>query len=110
MSKYTQWTGAVMSAFFMASSALASEVALGEKIYARQCMGCHAAAPTAVGTVVLAARSGKEKSVLADRTDLDPAFVRAIVRHGLGIMPGFRPTEINEVEMGQLNSFLTRPR
>ena len=63
-----------------------------------------------VGTMVLTRRLGKEKSVLAERADLDPAFTKAIVRHGMGIMPGFKPTDLSDAELDDLAAYLGRKR
>jgi mono/diheme cytochrome c family protein len=95
-----------------ASAALAQtdEQKAGAAVYTTRCAGCHAATPGNIGTMVLAKRLGKEQSVLDQRTNLDATYVATIVRHGLGIMPGFRPTEISDAELAQLTAYLTRKR
>lgn len=80
----------------------------GQAIFSNNCMGCHAATPGNIGTMVLSKRLPREKAVLAQRDDLAPAFTSAIVRHGIGIMPGFRPTEISDAELVDLAAYLGR--
>jgi mono/diheme cytochrome c family protein len=97
----------VLSLCAGATVAQSAAVQVGASVYTTHCLGCHAATPGNIGTMVLAKRLGKESSVLADRKDLHPGFVAAIVRHGLGIMPGFRPTEISDAEIDQLTAYLS---
>nr|WP_134331711.1 cytochrome c [Pseudomonas sp. HS-2] len=106
-------TVAALLAAAACSSVLAQSDAVhrGEKVFASaHCIGCHAATPGNIGTMVLAKRLGKDKAVLADRGDLDPAFTSAIVRNGMGIMPGFRPTELSDAELADLAAYLGRKR
>lgn len=39
---------------------------------------------------------------------LEPKYISTMVRHGLGIMPSFRPTEITNADLDALVSYLTR--
>lgn len=106
-------TVAALLAAFACGSALAQTDAVqrGEKLFSSAyCIGCHAATPGNIGTMVLTKRLGKEKAVLADRADLDPAFTKAIVRHGMGIMPGFKPTDLSDAELDDLAAYLGRKR
>lgn len=79
----------------------------GEHVFAKWCAGCHVDSPFAPGTVVLTARLGKEKAVLADRDDLPDPYVRALVRGGRAGMPSFRRTEISEPELDLLVDWLS---
>lgn len=91
--------------------AQADPVQRGEKLFSSaHCIGCHAGTPGNIGTMVLAKRLGKEKAVLAERADLDPAFTKAIVRNGIGIMPGFKPTDLSDAELDDLAAYLGRKR
>ena len=96
----------------VAGPSLAQDDAIrrGQDVFAANCMGCHAATPGNIGTMVLGKRLGRDKAVLADRADLDPAFTSAIVRNGMGIMPGFRPTEIDDAALAHLAAYLGRKR
>jgi mono/diheme cytochrome c family protein len=46
--------------------------------------------------------------VLEERTDLDPDYIRHVVRHGLVEMPPWRPTELDDSSLAQLVQYLTR--
>ena len=56
-----------------------------QAIYQRECALCHA--PGGTGTLMLARRLDETNTVLAERTDLDPRYVRQVVRSGIGSMP-----------------------
>jgi mono/diheme cytochrome c family protein len=94
----------------LAGAAQAQDLQAGANVFANNCLGCHAATPGNIGTMVLAKRLGKEQSVLDQRTNLDPAFLGAVVRYGMGIMPGFRATEISDDELKNLTAYLARKR
>jgi len=49
-------------------------------------------------------------TALEERTDLDPAFIRAIVRGGLNGMPRARKTELSDDELAAIGAYLNRPR
>ncbi len=78
----------------------------GEDVYGRYCEGCHAAGDGHPGTMRLAIRSGVEKSILMARDDLVPDYIKIVVRNGLGMMPAFRPTEIEDGELDALVRYI----
>ena len=95
----------VMTGFFV--SAHSTETLSGKEIYNNHCVSCHNSGPGNVGTTVLSNRYSSDEAVLLNRKNLHPEFIRSIVRHGLGIMPGFRPTEINDSDLEKLSEFLS---
>lgn len=78
----------------------------GRQLYDHHCAHCHDSGEGHPGTMRLAVRSGPEYAVLLSRTDLAPEYVRQIVRRGLGMMPPFRPTEINDHDLAGLAAYV----
>jgi len=115
---------AVLNLTFTASAqaADASDVAAGHELFNKWCYGCHAASikhgPDATllgsvlaGTYTLQQRyQGSKPAALEERTDLTPAFIDAVVRHGRNLMPRSRKTEISDAELAQISAYLTRAR
>jgi mono/diheme cytochrome c family protein len=94
-----------------ATPAAASAAALpGKTLFDRHCSFCHAAGPGHAGTMRLAEARGADKAVLEERRDLDPVYVRLVVRQGLIEMPPWRKTEIDDAALQQIAAYLTRPR
>jgi mono/diheme cytochrome c family protein len=61
------------------------------------------------GAMALALKyKGTKPALLEARTDLDPALIREVVRHGIVAMPFFRKTEISSVELDAIVAYLTR--
>lgn len=81
----------------------------GEKSWQLFCEGCHKPGPEGPGTRVLAARLGWDKAPLKGRQDLDPAYVKQVVRHGLIEMAPLRPTDITDEELDALITYLRQP-
>ena len=79
----------------------------GEAVFNRWCVHCHGTEAAMPGRMRLEWNHGKARSVLAERDDLDPAYVRQTVRHGRSEMPSFRITEISEAELNALINYLT---
>ena len=73
----------------------------GAALYERYCAGCHNPGPGHPGTMLLE-QLGREHPPLMGRDDLEPDYVRAVVRNGLVEMPPFRPTELTEAELDQV--------
>ena len=92
----------------------------GKEVFEKWCAPCHgAAAPKNVmfgsgalaGTSALAVKyQGKLPAVLEQRTDLTPALIKTVVRHGLYGMPITRKTEVSDVELEDVVAYLTRNR
>ena len=83
-----------------------SELGLGEETYLNNCGICHNLGE--MGTRILAKRLGDERAVLAERTDLAPAFINYVVRNGLLSMPLFNRGTLSEEELGAIVTYLTR--
>jgi mono/diheme cytochrome c family protein len=56
--------------------------------------------------MALAARLGKEKSVLLERTDIADAYVKTVVRYGFRMMPPFKTTEISDADLDALAAYV----
>ena len=57
---------------------------------------------------ILKRTRGTAKALLAQRTDLAPEYIESVVRHGLKSMPPFVPSDLTEVKLKALVTFLTR--
>ena len=79
----------------------------GEAIFGEYCRGCHDAGEGHPGTMRLAVRLGSENSVLRQRSDLPPEYVKIIIRNGFEMMPAFRPTEIPDAELDALAAYVS---
>lgn len=79
-----------------------------EDIFNINCLACHAAGPGHPGTMRLAIRLGADKSVLTERNDLHPEYIKTIVRQGILLMPPFRSSEITDSELDALAAYLAR--
>jgi len=90
--------------------ALAAEPYAGKAIFDRNCAVCHAPGPGHAGTMRLAELRGTDRAVLEERTDLDAAYIRLVVRKGLVEMPPWRPTELDDAALTQLVQYLARAR
>jgi len=105
--------GTVLVAFAllgMDGAAFAADSAPGKALFERHCAVCHAAGPGHAGTMRLTEARGADKAVLEDRTDLDSAYIRVVVRQGLVEMPPWRRTEIDDAALQQIAAYLTRSR
>lgn len=80
----------------------------GATLYARQCGICHDQG--GFGTVMLERRVGVERSVLARRSDLPPAYVRHVVRNGLRDMPPLTRVELSDADLDAITQYLQRAR
>jgi len=107
----TPWSLRAMLLFLLAqiaiSGATAADAPPGKALFDRDCAPCHAAGPGHAGTMRLAETRGPAKAVLEQRTDLDPAYIRLVVRQGLVEMPPWRPSELDEAALNQLVQYLT---
>jgi mono/diheme cytochrome c family protein len=101
----------------MAGNSLAADpehVARGEKLFQYWCATCHGAEPREggrflPGTASLMAKyKGEKPAALEQRTDLLPAYVEVVIRHGSAGMPFFRKTEISNADMEAIAAYLAR--
>ncbi len=85
----------------------------GRALFAAKCAPCHGTghgddgSPMLPGTAALAAKYGNTRpAALELRTDLPAPVVKLFVRHGVGAMPGFRPAELTDAEIGLIADYL----
>jgi len=77
-----------------------------EALFIGKCAICHGT--VGPGTIMLGRRLGKERAMLATRTDLDPAYIEGVVRGGLNSMPRFTRVELPDAQLAQIQRYLTR--
>ena len=99
---------AARSAVANATPAAPAAVPPGKVLFDRHCAFCHAAGAGNAGTMRLTEARGVAQAVLEERTDLDPAYIKLVVRQGLVEMPPYRPTEIDNTQLEQLARYLVR--
>lgn len=80
----------------------------GERLFGQECAFCHVGKAT--GTMMLGRRLGKDQAELVRRTDLDPDYVKAVVRNGLVNMPPFSRVELSDAELDKIAAYLARKR
>lgn len=83
----------------------------GQKVYNFWCSPCHAPGPGHPGTQSLQIKyrdsSTPIPSVLEERDNLTPEFVKTIVRNGVMSMAPFRKTEISDSELEAIAIYLS---
>ena len=79
----------------------------GEKLFRACCGYYHLEGGT--GTYMLGRRLGKDRALLAERTDLTPDYVKKIVRVGLNSMPPHTRIEVPDAELDLIAAFIARP-
>lgn len=89
-----------------AEAALTPHQEQGRKLFNGSCIWCHG--PNVWGTFTLSRRLGADHALLAQRTDLVGAYVKSVVRTGLGSMPAFRRTELTDADVEAIADYLTR--
>ena len=63
------------------------------------------------GTAELQVKYGnKEMAELEKRTDLAPETVAYFVRHGTGVMPPIRKTELSDADLKSISDYLAHRR
>jgi mono/diheme cytochrome c family protein len=83
--------------------------AAGRAVYTKWCAPCHDPGVMHPGTNALTVKyKGVKPGVLLQWTDLPPAAVKYVVRHGISVMPQFRKTEISDADLDALAKFLSR--
>lgn len=90
-----------------APDASASKIAEGKSLFNARCGYCHLAGGT--GTLMLGRRLGKDKALLASRTDLSVAYIKKITRVGINSMPPHTRIEVPDSELDRIAAYLTRP-
>ena len=79
----------------------------GKRLFHARCGYCHLAGGT--GTIMLARRLGKDRSLLEERTDLKVDYVEKITRVGIYGMPPHNRIELPDSELDLIAAYLTRP-
>jgi mono/diheme cytochrome c family protein len=77
-------------------------------VFDRICSSCHG--PAGWATRTLAKRMPADQALLANRRDLTPEFLRAVLRNGIGSMPRFTPTDLSDGEIAALATWLSASR
>ncbi len=87
----------------------------GKEVFEYWCATCHGAgigtfgAPHLPGTAALQAKyKGSLPALLEERTDMQPVFIKTMVRSGVTVMPFFRKTEVSDADLDALVVYLTR--
>ena len=86
--------------------ASAAEPEAGKALFAARCALCHA--PGGMGAFMLGRRLGAAHSDLTTRTNLQPDYVRLIVRRGIGAMPYFTKVDLSDEELLAISQYLGR--
>ncbi|MFL2840571.1 MAG: c-type cytochrome [Pseudohongiellaceae bacterium] len=95
--------------------------ASGKVVFDKWCEPCHGRVAGGIfggfgahalpGTSALGVKyKGDLPAVLEDRVDLQPVYIRTIVRNGLYGMPITRKTEVNDIDLDNIVAYLTRPQ
>lgn len=84
-----------------------SKIAEGKALFNARCGYCHLAGGT--GTLMLGRRLGKDKALLAARTDLSAGYIKKITRVGINSMPPHTRIEVPDSELDSIAAYLTRP-
>ncbi len=92
----------------VANAAQDELIARGKAAFTHRCAMCHREGQT--GTFILSRRLGKEKSLLEQRTDLQPAYIRQVVRAGLVNMPRLSRVEMPDADLDGVIAYLTAPK
>jgi mono/diheme cytochrome c family protein len=86
----------------------ASPLERGQALFAGSCAYCHS--QRGFATALLGKRVGPQNSILEARTDLSPALIHTVVRHGINGMPWYRRSELSDAQLDDIVAYLTRPR
>ena len=83
----------------------------GLVVFESRCQICHGDENDSAGTISLGFKyNGTKPALLQERRDLTPALVKFYVRHGTGMMPFFRKTELSDQEMDDVAAYLSRKK
>jgi mono/diheme cytochrome c family protein len=78
-----------------------------EDLFNTHCGICHL--QMGPGTIMLGRRLGLGHALLNERLDLDPAYIKQVVRTGIGGMPPQTRVDLPDVELDSVAAYLTRP-
>jgi len=82
-----------------------ARVERGRAAFVHRCGMCHREGGT--GTFILARRLGKEQSMLEQRTNLQPEYIRYVVRWGFVNMPRMSRVELPDADLDAVVDYLT---
>jgi len=80
----------------------------GQALFRRHCGPCHLQGGT--GTFMLGRRLGEQNALLESRTNLDDAYVRAVVRGGIQSMPRLSRAELPDADLARIAQYLAAPQ
>ena len=89
------------------SEGSAHKMAEGKALFQARCGYCHLVGGT--GALMLGRRLGKDKALLATRTDLSVEYIKKITRVGINSMPPHTRIEVPDSELDLIAAYLTRP-
>ena len=79
----------------------------GKALFELYCIGCHGAGPGNPGTQRLEERLSADQAPLLGRDNLQPDYVKLVVREGFKLMPPFRPSEITDEQLDLMTDYIT---
>ena len=85
----------------------AAESSPAEALFNTHCGTCHL--QMGPGTIMLGRRLGLDHALLDERLDLDAAYIRQVVRNGIGGMPPQTRVDLSDAELNAVAAYLTRP-
>jgi mono/diheme cytochrome c family protein len=100
--------GLVLAGLSGARAAQEPSVERGKAAFSHRCGMCHRDGGT--GTFILKRRLGADKSLLEKRTDLNPVYVRTVVRWGLTNMPRISRVELPDPDLEAVIAYLNGPK
>ncbi len=83
------------------------EAESGSELFDHRCGLCHREGGP--GTFMLERRLGEGLAILEERGALSEAYIRQVVRWGVGSMPRFSRGEISDPELALISDYLTQP-
>lgn len=100
------WRGGIAALLCAAPLlAQAADVPEGKALFQYHCGLCHQQGGT--GTFMLGRRLGQENALLENRTNLNAAYVRTVVRQGIASMPRFARPELPDADLLRIIRYLT---
>ena len=101
---------ALITAFAFSGAAQAQTLtdgqAHGKALFDGTCGYCHG--PRGHATVLLRRRVGEPNALIAERSNLTPAYIKLAVRHGVMSMPWYRRSELSDDDLAAITDYLTR--
>lgn len=89
---------------------LAAAASAGEQIFSNRCGTCHLAGGMATNLIAMQrmeAGESPETALLTARDDLEPDYIRTVVRQGKVAMPPISRVETTDAELDAIVAYLT---